>query len=468
MRRIELVFRTIGERTSKFALELAKQNIAPDKVHVIENVKPFSEAVNQMLRINFEADFVVFMDADCLILENMRPFLEHNQQAYVDCYVTDKFRGKIHTGVHITRIDVVRAMQQIRVNSDDERYILRPESRTRFFALSELNEGKAFKEFKIFHDFHQYYKDIFAKYALRELRSRTDYQRAKLGARMGAWNSDDLDYYVAQQAINYARKSINGTHSPGELAHFIASLPDISATKIEELNIVEKTSLTYNDIHRLINEEPPQLSYYENNYKIFGIGLSRTGTKSLTKALNLLGLNVVHYPIDEQTCNELLRGKCDFSILEDLDGITDITVAPFFAQLDKMYPNSKFILTIRDKERWLKGLERHWLDRDAFDSTPGKEVHMQIRRFLRAAVYGTYSFNRERMSYIYDRHYQSVIRYFQNRTGALLVIDVCSGEGWEPLCSFLNKPVLNEPFPVVERAAELNFVNESSFCFSGS
>jgi len=107
MKKIDLVFRTVGERTSKVALDLAIKNIQPNQVHVIENVKPFSLAVQQMLRIDYDCDFVVFMDADCLIIEDMNPFLQENTVPYIDCYVLDKFRGYIHCGVHIVRRDVV-------------------------------------------------------------------------------------------------------------------------------------------------------------------------------------------------------------------------------------------------------------------------------------------------------------------------------------------------------------------------
>ena len=35
--------------------------------------------------------------------------------------------------------------------------------------------------------------------------------------------------------------------------------------------------------------------------KIFGLGLSKTGTSSLGEALNILGINTIHYPFDEAT-----------------------------------------------------------------------------------------------------------------------------------------------------------------------
>ena len=94
--------------------------------------------------------------------------------------------------------------------------------------------------------------------------------------------------------------------------------------------------------------------------KIFGIGLSRTGTKSLTKALNSLGFNILHYPIDEVTYNELQEGNYKLSILEDCDGITDLTIVSYYAQLDSLFPHSRFILTIRNKEDWLISMKSHW------------------------------------------------------------------------------------------------------------
>ena len=75
MKRVELVFRTVGERTEKAALELAIQHIQPQRTHVIANVKPFTEAVRQQLAIDHQCDVVVYVDADCLILEDMRPFI---------------------------------------------------------------------------------------------------------------------------------------------------------------------------------------------------------------------------------------------------------------------------------------------------------------------------------------------------------------------------------------------------------
>jgi len=445
MKKIELVFRTVGERTSGLALDFALKNLAPDKVHVVENVRPLWQAVRRMLSIDYDCDFVVFVDADCLILEDMKPFLQENTLPFVDSYVLDKFRGRVHAGVHIARIDVVRAMSQVEVPEGDQGYVLKPESGIRDLALRNLGETKTFRRFRILHDFLQYYRDIFTKYVLRELRSRKHHNRTKLNLTMRDWADDDLDFVIARRAVDYARSAIGAEHSAADVARFITALPGISKREVERMNVQEKAPLTLQEVLEYAARPSVRERLEREPVKVFGIGLSRTGTKSLTKALDLLGFCVVHYPTDKVTLEELLTGKYNFSLLDGYDGITDITVAPFYAQLDKLYPGSKFILTTRDKESWLESLERHWSNKPAFDDRPGRETKMKIRRFLRAAVYGCYVFNRERMSYVYDLHHRNVLEYFKDRPQSLLVLNIVAGEGWEKLCPFLNKPIPDEP-----------------------
>ena len=189
--------------------------------------------------------------------------------------------------------------------------------------------------------------------------------------------------------------------------------------------------------------------------KVFGIGLSRTGTKSLTLALKQLGLNIVHYPNNRTTLQELMTANYDLSILRDCDGITDITVAAYYAQLDQLFPNSKFILTVREKESWLKAVEAHWHNKPVFDINPDNEDKMRLRRFLRLAVYGTYTFNPDRLAYVYDLHHKNILDYFKNRPESLLVLNICGGEGWEVLCPFLERLILREEFPVMYKKSIL-------------
>lgn len=179
--------------------------------------------------------------------------------------------------------------------------------------------------------------------------------------------------------------------------------------------------------------------------KVFGIGLSKTGTTSLGLALKRLGIKTIDYPHDPTTLRELEQGNFRLSVLNQYQAVTDTPVAIYYAQLDRLFPGSKFVLTVREKESWLRSVEEHWKFSEEW-----AQRHLPFRRFtyfIHAAVYGTYAFERERFSYVYDQHVRNVLEYFGDRPEDLLVLDVCRGEGYEKLCPFLGLPKLEQAFP---------------------
>jgi hypothetical protein len=174
--------------------------------------------------------------------------------------------------------------------------------------------------------------------------------------------------------------------------------------------------------------------------KIFGIGLSRTGTLSLTTALEQLGIVATHYPNDKATRDELRRGHYSLSILDHVQALLDIPVSPYYAQFDHIYPEAKFILTTRPLESWLRSMENHFSlyvehMRDDFDD------------FVHACVYGALYFSSERFRYVKELHERNVRDYFSGRPEKLLVFDVSQGDSWPELCPFLDLPVPDSPFP---------------------
>jgi hypothetical protein len=182
--------------------------------------------------------------------------------------------------------------------------------------------------------------------------------------------------------------------------------------------------------------------------KIFGLGLSRTGTKSLAEALGKLGFRIAHFPRDRRTCKELFSGQsCRFSLLERYDGITDITTIPFFRCLDETYRGSKFVLTVRGREEWLSAMEHHLRKNPLSRWFPDILRERKIRRLLRMRVFGRIDFEREHFSRVYESHHFSVEEYFRARTESLLVMDITAGDGWEKLCPFLGEEIRYDPFP---------------------
>jgi len=209
--------------------------------------------------------------------------------------------------------------------------------------------------------------------------------------------------------------------------------------------------------------------------KVFGIGLSHTATKSLNKALKTLGIPSIHWPVDRQTYRELSRGNYKLTILKKYKAVTDITVVPFYPQMDKVYPGSKFILTTRDKDAWMSSMckiNKIWIKytrknflikyalRFAEDfkdyglgavrSTWFRITHDEAIEFFRMKTYGSIAFEDEkRLSDVYDLHHKSVLEYFRKRPDDLLIMNITDGDGWEKLCPFLSKPIPPEDFPCI-------------------
>jgi hypothetical protein len=163
----------------------------------------------------------------------------------------------------------------------------------------------------------------------------------------------------------------------------------------------------------------------------WGIGLPRTGTKSLAQALKVLGYeNVRHNP--------------QFEELATIRAGSDHGVTIFYKYLDGRYPGSKFVLTTRDLDEWLASMQ--WvLDYVQLDKITGpiREVTIMARMMLLE----TLEFDREKAIAAYHRHHADVKRYFADRPDDLLELRISEGEGWEKLCPFLGVEIPAAEFP---------------------
>ena len=166
--------------------------------------------------------------------------------------------------------------------------------------------------------------------------------------------------------------------------------------------------------------------------KIFGIGLGRTGTVSLARAMKVLGYTVKHNP-------------SRIEVVEDYDFCNDIFIAARYKFLDYIFPHSKFILTIRDVDSWVESSREYAIKKDGIiDSRPDISLDRAENRFL---VYGITNFDERVFREVFLMFNEEVVEHFRRRKNKLLVMDIFSGEGWKELCSFLEKPVPNRPFP---------------------
>lgn len=175
--------------------------------------------------------------------------------------------------------------------------------------------------------------------------------------------------------------------------------------------------------------------------KVFGIGFHKTGTTSLARALYILGYNVtgyfgVHDPDIARTVYDQAQSRA-----RRYDAVQDTPWPVLYKELDQWFPGSKFILTIRAPEPWMRSVKKHF-----------KRHRIPAHEW----IYGVSTAAGHESTYIqrFQEHNRDVMEYFQGRPDDLLVMDVTKGEGWKELCPFLG---VDEPpfgFPVANAAAE--------------
>ena len=175
--------------------------------------------------------------------------------------------------------------------------------------------------------------------------------------------------------------------------------------------------------------------------KVFGIGFHKTATTSLAAALKRLGYRVTgpNGVDNPNIANEVYAMA--FRLADEFDGFQDNPWPMLYKELDVRYPGSKFVLTIRPPEEWIRSVVNHFSEKE----TP-----------MRQWIYGVGHPRENEELYLarYNGHNSEVTEYFKDRPQDLLVLRITAGEGWEKLCPFLGEPVPATPFPCVNKAAE--------------
>jgi Sulfotransferase domain len=168
--------------------------------------------------------------------------------------------------------------------------------------------------------------------------------------------------------------------------------------------------------------------------KVFCIGFHKTGTTSLGSALRKLGYSVTGPNGTKDPDISRNVYPMAFALVEQYDAFQDNPWPIIYQDLDHRYPDSKFILTLRPADAWIRSQVRHFGTRE----TP-----------MRKWIYGAGCPQGNEALYVerFERHNREVLSYFASRPGDLLVMDLVRGDGWDELCHFLEKPVPDIPFP---------------------
>lgn len=178
--------------------------------------------------------------------------------------------------------------------------------------------------------------------------------------------------------------------------------------------------------------------------KVFGVGWAKTGTTTLGRCLQTLGYD--HQSQNLSLVDGMIRGDYTkvMRIAAAKESFEDWPWLILFREMDAAFPDSRFILTIRDPVRWLASYR-------AMLAAEGGPVAVVAR--ARAFLYGfaVAAATDDDLQRRFARHNAEVCGYFQDRPDRLLVVDWEQGHGWRELCGFLDVPMPMEDFPHLNR-----------------
>ena len=205
--------------------------------------------------------------------------------------------------------------------------------------------------------------------------------------------------------------------------------------------------------------------------EVIGAGFGRTGTLSLKIALEALGLDKCYHMMEVMRneshaaqWRKAARGEAvDWDALyTGYRATVDWPSASFWRELRAVYPEAKVILTLRDSQQWytsvmntiwkfssqVTGESRTQLDEAAMErSMMGDEIIWQ-------GVFGGRMKDRDHVIECYEEHNQEVI----DTVPADKLLVYRPGDGWEPLCLFLQKTVPDADFPNVNSTQEFSSI----------
>jgi len=200
--------------------------------------------------------------------------------------------------------------------------------------------------------------------------------------------------------------------------------------------------------------------------KVFGIGYNKTGSTSLELVFKALALNVPNQHEQELiTVKQLYEGNFEpfQKFVSNYDAFQDMPFSQddWYIVADTLFPNSKFILTLRDAEKWFDSISRFhaktfgvenasdfdedYIREKAHYLYPGyfyEMVKRHVSRVEDGKVIHDWSLLYDKEHYIkfYTERNDRIIRYFENRPDDLLVIDMTQEKDVSKIVSFLGFP----------------------------
>lgn len=188
--------------------------------------------------------------------------------------------------------------------------------------------------------------------------------------------------------------------------------------------------------------------------KIFCIGFGKTATTSLEHTLKDFGLKLGNQAVGEMLVEDWYNKKYDriirFCYTADAFQDNPFGCPGLYKSLDKAFPNSKFILTVRDNsEEWYNSLVRFHtkLFSDTNEMPTESDLDKALYRYkghlldTRKWIYNYPEvplYDPEYYQNLYLQHIEDVKKYFKNESEKLLILNVKQENSYQDLCNFLG------------------------------
>lgn len=194
---------------------------------------------------------------------------------------------------------------------------------------------------------------------------------------------------------------------------------------------------------------------------IIGAGLGRTGTLSLKRALELLGLGPCYHSLDssraevERVFLALNQDPPDWNeAFGPYRATVDFPAFNIYRELVQANPEAKVILTIREPASYFRSVQRLVSELSNHQIGPQE---MEFGRSISCQDTPAHQIfrNPQDRDVVLDgfrRHNLEVQRLIP--ADRLLVLDLT--QGWDPLCAFLGCPIPSAPLPCVNSSDELS------------
>lgn len=204
------------------------------------------------------------------------------------------------------------------------------------------------------------------------------------------------------------------------------------------------------------------MSIFRKKTKIFCIGQNKTGTTTIGAVLKSLGYKLGNQAKAERLLNEwaVRNFKNIVKFCKTADAFQDIPFSYDFTYtvLDYAFPNSKFILTVRNnKDEWYNSLTRFHTKIVGKNRLPTpddlKEFTYRYKGYIwyaQQVCYGideTTLYDYKIYTDKYEKYNDRVKEYFKYRPQDLLILNLSEDNAMEKLYTFLGIKYNGEEMP---------------------